>query len=91
MKNILSKLDRIAESWINGMDSQLQEPVVRCMTGDVFTDGTTAHKPSAVQTHADQAAQDATKQVTMNQDVVEQPAATAQSAHPMHAMHHAFE
>jgi len=40
MKTFLDKLDRTAARWLNTMDSQLQQPVVQILTGEVFTHGT---------------------------------------------------
>jgi hypothetical protein len=41
MKAFFKKLDRIAERWIDTLDSDLNQPVVRAVTGDVFTHGAT--------------------------------------------------
>ncbi|HEX2621696.1 MAG TPA: hypothetical protein VHL11_16175 [Phototrophicaceae bacterium] len=38
----LSKLDRMAERWLNTLDGQIQEPVLQIMSGEVFTHGTTS-------------------------------------------------
>ena len=40
MMNLFKKLDRMAEQWIATLDGELQEPVVRAVTGEVFTHGT---------------------------------------------------
>lgn len=40
MMNLFKKLDRMAERLIATMDDELQEPVVRAVTGEVFAHGT---------------------------------------------------
>ena len=40
MKSLLEKLDRSAEAWLHSMDDHLNAPIVRAMTGKVFTHGT---------------------------------------------------
>lgn len=40
MMNFFKKLDRMAERLIATMDGELNEPVVRAVTRDVFTHGT---------------------------------------------------
>jgi hypothetical protein len=40
MKAFFKNLDRIAERWLNTLDGELHEPVVRAITGEVFTQGT---------------------------------------------------
>lgn len=48
MMNLFKKLDRMAERLIATMDDELHEPVVRAVTGEVFTHGTeTQRSPAA--------------------------------------------
>lgn len=46
MMNLFKKLDRMAERLISTMDGELNEPVVRAVTGDVFTHGTENRRPA---------------------------------------------
>lgn len=39
MKTLLERLDSAAGRWVNRIDSQLQEPVVQVITGQVFMHG----------------------------------------------------
>jgi hypothetical protein len=41
--NLLKNLDRKFGHWLDNMDATLNEPVVRAMTGEVFTHGTAPH------------------------------------------------
>jgi len=45
--NLFRKLDRMAERLISTVDGELQEPVVRAVTGEVFTHGTETHRSAA--------------------------------------------
>lgn len=36
MKRLLEKLDRKTKSWLEAVDDQLHEPILRAMTGEVF-------------------------------------------------------
>lgn len=47
MMNLFRKLDRMAERLISTVDSELQEPVVRAVTGEVFIHGAQTHRPAA--------------------------------------------
>jgi hypothetical protein len=40
MMNLFRKLDRMAERWIDTLDGDLNQPVVRAITGEVFTHDT---------------------------------------------------
>jgi hypothetical protein len=46
MKSLLEKLDRKAKRLLDNMDSQLQQPAVQILSGDVFTHGTTDERNS---------------------------------------------
>jgi hypothetical protein len=46
MMNLFKKLDRMAERLISTMDGELNEPVVRAVTGDVFTHGMENRRPA---------------------------------------------
>jgi hypothetical protein len=56
MMNLFKKLDRMAERLISTMDGELSEPVVRAVTGEVFTHGAEnrgpAVSPAATQNRA---------------------------------------
>lgn len=47
MMNLLKNLDRMAERWIATLDGELQEPVIRAVTGEVFTHGAEQHRAGA--------------------------------------------
>jgi hypothetical protein len=49
METLLEKLDRIAGQWLEAVDNQLQEPIVRTITGEVFTHGTSSNAASSEQ------------------------------------------
>jgi hypothetical protein len=36
MNKLLEKLDRVAGSWLNVMDEQLQQPIADTLSGEVF-------------------------------------------------------
>ena len=47
MMNLFKKLDRMAERLISTMDGELHEPVMRAVTGEVFTHGTDNRRATA--------------------------------------------
>jgi hypothetical protein len=76
MKTFLEKLDRKAGQWLNTLDSQLQEPIVRAVKGEVFTHGTTSNNDHTQEAAAHQplAAAPKTRQSTITDcDIVHQP------------------
>lgn len=50
MLNFLKKLDSMAERFIDTMDNDLQEPVVRILNGDVFNSGSSTPQQTTPET-----------------------------------------
>lgn len=48
MMNFFAKLDRMAERLVTTMDDELHAPVVRAVTGEVFTHGTENHRSATI-------------------------------------------
>lgn len=69
MKTFLETLDRRAGRWLNAMDSKLQQPLVRVMTGEVFTHGTSPNGHTNQEQPVQQAAQQSSTH-TASQDVI---------------------
>lgn len=44
MKTLLDKVAQAAGMWLNVLDNQLRQPIVKTLTGEVFTDGTTSDR-----------------------------------------------
>jgi hypothetical protein len=42
MMAFFEKIERVAERLVNGMDDQLQEPLIKVMMGEVFVSGDTS-------------------------------------------------
>lgn len=49
MKNLFGKLDRQFGRWLAVMDDQLQEPVLRAISGEVFVHGATLQEGNTQQ------------------------------------------
>ncbi len=69
MKTLLEKLDRKAGRWLNAMDSKLQQPLVRVITGEVFTHGVSPNGHSDREQPVQQAAQQSSTHAA-SQDVI---------------------
>lgn len=71
MKNFIEKLDRQLGRWIDTMDGQLQEPVVRAITGEVFTHGTNGHQTLKEQRYAEIEQIDSAPEFSVDEGVVD--------------------
>jgi hypothetical protein len=69
MKTLLEKLDRRAGRWLSAMDSELQQPLVRVITGEVFTHGASPNGHIDREQSVQQAAQQSSTHAA-SQDVI---------------------